>query len=229
VEIDDRYASVSSIMPQKKNPTVLELIRGKTGRVYGNLMSLLSTVKGLPTGYSSDLQDTKPSLWDSLDTVKNSLRILTGVLTTFKVNTPRIREILSASYAFAVDLAENLATRTELSFREAHMVVGNVVRDMVTSNMKPNELTRRIIETHIETVLRKNITINKNVIKNITDPQRVLLARRPLGSPSPKEVERILNARRRILNQFQKKTAAHDEQVNCAKNRLVELVRNLTS
>jgi argininosuccinate lyase len=119
VEIDDRYASVSSIMPQKKNPTVLELVRGKTGRVYGNLMSLLTTVKGLPTGYSSDLQDTKPSLWNSLDTVKSSVQVLTGVLATLKVNVPRISEILAASYAFAVDLAENLATKTELSFRES--------------------------------------------------------------------------------------------------------------
>jgi argininosuccinate lyase len=229
MEIDDRYASVSSIMPQKKNPTVLELIRGKTGRVYGNLMSLLSIIKGLPTGYSSDLQETKPPLWDSLDAVKNSLRVLTGVLATFKVNTPRIREILSTSYAFAVDLAENLTTKTELSFREAHMVVGNIVRDMVTSNMKQNELTNKTIETHIETVLRKNITINKKLIKNVTDSQRVLLERRPLGSPSPREVARILKARRRVLNQYRKKITTRDEQVNYAKNRLRELVRNLTS
>lgn len=229
VEIDDRYASVSSIMPQKKNPTVLELVRGKTGRVYGNLMSLLTTIKGLPTGYSSDLQDTKPSLWNSLDTVKNSVQVLTGVLATLKVNVPRISEILAASYAFAVDLAENLATKTELSFREAHMVVGNIVQDAVASNMKLSELTNEDIETRIEALLNKTVVITKNVIQHSTDPHRVLEERRSLGSPSSKEVTRILQIRRRVLKKRRKQITACVEHVHSAKDRLQELVRNLIS
>jgi argininosuccinate lyase len=229
VEIDDRYASVSSIMPQKKNPTVLELLRGKTGRVYGNLMSLLTTVKGLSTGYSSDLQDTKPSLWNSLDTVKGSVQVLTGVLATLKVDVPRIRELLATSYAFAVDLAENLTTKTELSFREAHIVVGNLVQEMVKLNMTLNEVTCEAIEAHVKALLNKTVVINREVIQNITDPQRALVARRSLGSPSPKEVTRILKTRRCILKQHRKQITTQNEQVQSAKNRLQELVRQLTS
>ncbi|MBS7629392.1 argininosuccinate lyase, partial [Candidatus Bathyarchaeota archaeon] len=116
VEVADAYSSTSSVMPHKKNPCTLELIRGKTGTVYGGLLGLLTSVKGLMTGYNRDLQESKKILWTSIDTVKESLEILTPIFKTLKVNRDRMFEVASGSYAQAIDLAEELVGRG-LSFR----------------------------------------------------------------------------------------------------------------
>jgi len=225
VEIDDRYASISSIMPQKKNPTVLELIRGKTGKVYGDLVSLLTMVKGLPTGYSSDLQETKPPLWDSLDAAKGSLEVLNGVVATMKVNEERLAEASSESYAFAVDLAEHLAAKTGLSFREAHMVVGNLVREMISAGIRPKDLKPKAVEAAAEKTLGKKVAVDVTLLKGVTDTEKVLKGRKPIGSPSPKETERMLKARRETLKEHQTKLADRMERLRQAKKRLAETVK----
>lgn len=225
VEIDDRYASVSSIMPQKKNPNALELIRGKTARVYGNIVSLLTIVKGLPTGYSSDLQETKPLLWDSIDVTRNSLEVLISIMATLKVNTNRMADVLSESYVFAVDLAERLAEKKDLSFREAHMVVGNLVREMVSSGIKPRDLKTKTLEMMVEKVLGKKISVDAAFIKSATDPEIVLSERKPTGSPSPREIERMLKARREVYDIYKARLATRVEQLNQAKIRLKETVK----
>ena len=224
VEIDDRYASVSSIMPQKKNPNVLELIRGKTGRVYGHLMSLLSMIKGLQTGYSSDLQETKIPVWDCVDTVKSSLEILTGVIATLKVNTKRIAVNIDESYAFAVDLTECLTEMTDLSFREAHMVIGNLVREMTTLGIKPKELTSKHIERLIDRVLGKKIPVDKTLVEGVTNVEKVLLQRKSVGNPSPKEVGRMLKTRIETLQDHKRALAVRTKQLKVAERRLTETV-----
>lgn len=225
VEIDDRYASISSIMPQKKNPTVLELIRGKTGKTYGDLISLLTTVKSLPTGYSSDLQETKPPLWNILDATKNSLQVLNDVISTLKINEKRLAETTSESYAFAVDLAEHLATETSLSFREAHMVVGNLIREMITTDTKPKDLKPKTVETVAEKTLGKKVIIDTALIRGVTDAKKVLDERKPVGSPSPKETERMLKARRKTLKEYRIKLADRVERLRQSKKRLAETVK----
>ena len=224
VELDDRYASVSSIMPQKKNPTVLELIRGKTGKVYGNLMSLLTMVKGLPTGYSSDLQETKTPLWDSIDSTKSSLEILNGIIATMKVNEKRMAEALSESYAFAVDLAERLTDKDGLSFREAHMIVGNLVREMVSSGMKTKDLKTKTVEAMAEKVLGRKIAVDEALIRSVTNARAVLSERKPIGSPSPREVERMLKARRENLKDCKAILSARTERLKQANKKLAETV-----
>ena len=225
IEIDDGYASISSIMPQKKNPTVLELVRGKTGRVYGNLQSLLTMIKGLPTGYSSDLQETKPPLWDSLDVSKGSIEILDGVWATLKVNEKRLVETSSESYALAVDLAERLVSKAGLSFREAHMVVGNVVREMVVAGIKFTDLRPEDVEATAEKVLGKKVTIDATLLGDAIDAKNVLDGRKPIGSPSPKEVERMLKLRREALKKREEELAARVERLSQAKERLAVAVK----
>jgi len=134
VELADEYASSSSIMPQKKNPSTLELIRGKTSEVYGSLTELLTMVKGVPTGYYQDLQQTKIALWRCLDTTRTSLEVMTGVISTLKVNEAKMRERVEGSLVAAVDLAEMMVTEAGLSFREAHRLVAALVRETLEKN-----------------------------------------------------------------------------------------------
>ena len=127
IELDDAHCTGSSIMPQKKNPDVCELVRGKTGRVVGHLMALLTILKGLPMTYNKDLQEDKEGLFDTVDTLKFSLSIYTSMLKGMKVNAERMRQALSDDFSNATDMADYLV-RKGLPFREAHAVVGHAVR-----------------------------------------------------------------------------------------------------
>lgn len=127
VELDEAYSTGSSIMPQKKNPDVPELVRGKAGRVAGHLLALLMTVKGLPLAYNKDLQEDKEALFDTVDTLTACLSIFAPLIATLKVNRDRMRQAISGDFSTATDLADYLARRG-LPFREAHAVVGRLVQ-----------------------------------------------------------------------------------------------------
>jgi argininosuccinate lyase len=127
VELPDAYATGSSIMPQKKNPDVAELVRGKTGRLYGDLVRVLTVMKGLPLAYHSDMQEDKEGFFDAADTVRACLGILAPFLRALRFRTDRLRELAGASFSTATDLAGYLVQRG-LPFREAHEVVGRAVR-----------------------------------------------------------------------------------------------------
>jgi len=139
VEIDDAYATSSSIMPQKKNPDVAELARGKSGRVYGNLVAILTLMKGLPLAYNRDMQEDKEGLFDTVDTVKSTLDVLCGLLSTLRINRGRMREAMS-SYILATDLADYLVKKG-LPFREAHGVVAELTKYALERGKGLNELS----------------------------------------------------------------------------------------
>ncbi|HIR19112.1 MAG TPA: argininosuccinate lyase [Candidatus Pelethomonas intestinigallinarum] len=126
IELDDAYSTGSSIMPQKKNPDVAELVRGKTGRVYGHLMGLLTTMKGLPLAYNKDMQEDKEPVFDAVDTVKLCLPVFTGMIATMKVLPENMRRAASAGFINATDCADYL-TKKGLPFRDAYTAVGNLV------------------------------------------------------------------------------------------------------
>lgn len=126
IELEDKYATGSSIMPQKKNPDMAELIRGKTGRVYGNLMGLLTLLKGLPLAYNKDMQEDKEGMFDTVKTVLGSLKIFTGMVETMKVKTENMEKATKSDFSNATELADYLAAKG-LPFREAHEVVGKLV------------------------------------------------------------------------------------------------------
>lgn len=127
IEMDDSFSTGSSIMPQKKNPDVAELVRGKTGRVYGDLISLLTTMKGLPLAYHSDMQEDKERLFDALDTVKSCLDVCAGMISTMTVNEDRMAECASQGFMNATEVADYLAKKG-VPFRQAHAIAGRLVR-----------------------------------------------------------------------------------------------------
>ena len=139
IELDDAYSTGSSIMPQKKNPDIAELVRGKTGRVYGNLMSLLTTMKGLPLAYNKDMQEDKERLFDSIDTLKMCLPIFTRMLATLKVCASNMYKAASGGFTNATDAADYLVKKG-LAFRDAHEVIGKLVLYCVTHEISLEEL-----------------------------------------------------------------------------------------
>ena len=149
VEMDDAHSTGSSIMPQKKNPDFAELVRGKSGRVVGDLMSLLVTVKGTPLTYDKDLQEDKEPLFDAADTVLGSLMACTGMLATCTFKADRMREASHEGYMAATDLADYLVGKG-LPFRQAHAVVGHIVGDCVREGVTLQQLTTDELRSYSE-------------------------------------------------------------------------------
>jgi argininosuccinate lyase len=126
ISIDDEFATGSSIMPQKKNPDAAELVRGKTGRVYGSLMGLLTTMKGIPLAYNKDMQEDKEQFFDALDTVMSCIKIMTGMLSTLKVKADNMKKAVKKGFLNATEVADYLVNKG-MAFRDAHGVVGSIV------------------------------------------------------------------------------------------------------
>ncbi|MBI4515787.1 MAG: argininosuccinate lyase [Deltaproteobacteria bacterium] len=139
IELPDRFATGSSMMPQKKNPDVAELVRGKTGRLYGNLMALLTVMKGLPLSYNRDLQEDKEAVFDSFDTLSGSLKIFTAMVPHLQINAERMQRAAQAGFTLATELADYLVTKG-VPFRDAHGVVGAVVRHCLESGQTLEQL-----------------------------------------------------------------------------------------
>ena len=140
IEIDDAYSTGSSIMPQKKNPDMAELIRGKSGRVYGDLMALLTICKGLPLAYNKDLQEDKEPVFDAVDTVKASIGIFTEMIQTMKVREQNMAEAAKYGYMNATDAADYLVSKG-IPFRDCHEIIGKMVLYAITNGKALDELT----------------------------------------------------------------------------------------
>jgi len=190
VEMDDAYATGSSIMPQKKNPDVAELIRGKTGRVYGDLMALLTVLKGLPLTYHSDLQEDKERLFDAVDTVKRCLQVMTGMLSTLRFNTERMAQAVRQDFSNATDLADYLV-RKGLPFREAHEVVGRAVLACIQQG-------KFLADCSLEELKGFSPLIEQDIYEAIA-PETCVRLRTSQGGTAPAEVERQLRLAEAIL------------------------------
>jgi len=140
VSLDDSYSTGSSIMPQKKNPDIAELLRGKTGRIYGNLMGILTVMKGLPLAYNKDTQEDKEGIFDSIDTIKISLIIFKEMLVTMKINKDNMYKNIENGFINATDVADYLA-KEKLPFRDAHRIVGEIVVYCEMNKKSISELT----------------------------------------------------------------------------------------
>lgn len=199
MEIGDEYASPSSVMPQKKNPCTLELTRARAGRTYGSLIAMLTAAKGLPTGYNRDLQDMKPSLWASFDLAKSSINVLTGVLSTLEVDRRSLEGVTNEGFLTAVDLAEQLVQKYALSFREAHRLVGALVKRCLSQGRRLADLRADEIRRISSRTIGKEVVLSKRSLRIALDPHLCLLRRGHTGSPNPKEVRRMLRSRKKHL------------------------------
>ena len=179
VEISDAFTTGSSIMPQKKNPDVAELIRGKTGRVYGNLVSVLTVLKGLPMTYNRDLQEDKEPLFDTVDTVKASLAVLAAMLGHVSFRRTRMKEAAAGGYSTATDIADYLV-RKGVPFRRAHAVTGKIVADCLKKG-------RRFSDLSLAEFRKYHPGFGKDIFRVMTVESSVS-ARRGQGGTSKKQV-----------------------------------------
>ena len=192
VELDDAYSTGSSIMPQKKNPDIAELTRGKTGRVYGSLITLLTMMKGLPLAYNKDMQEDKEAVFDAVDTVLMCLPAFTGMLSTMRIKEDRCRQAAAGGFTNATDLADYLVKKG-LPFRSAHEVSGRMVRYCVEKSCALDDLS-----------LEEMMTFSDMIEQDIFDAislDTCVRQRRIVGAPAP---ETVLAAINKAAERFQK-------------------------
>ena len=196
VEIDDAYSTGSSIMPQKKNPDIAELVRGKTGRVYGALMSLLTTMKGIPLAYNKDMQEDKELSFDAMDTVKGCIALFTGMLATMKFNKGKMRLSANNGFTNATDAADYLV-KHGVPFRDAHGIIGKIVlycieRGIAIDDMSLDEL--KAICPVFEEDIYEEISMETCVNNRLT-----------IGAPGKAAMEKVIEAEKAYLAEDWKK------------------------
>ena len=183
VEIDDGYSTGSSIMPQKKNPDIAELIRGKTGRVYGALLSLLTTMKGLPLAYNKDMQEDKELTFDAIDTVKGCVELFRGMIATMKFSRETMEASARRGFTNATDAADYLVNHG-VPFRDAHGIVGRLVLFCLEKGISLDEMTLdeyKNISPVFEEDIYEAISMKTCVEKRMT-----------LGAPGPEVMEQVI-------------------------------------
>ena len=191
IDIDDSYCTGSSIMPQKKNPDMAELLRGKCGRVYGDLMQLLTVMKGTPLAYNKDFQEDKESLFDAVDTWKASIQIFAHMLENTEFRMDRIKAQMSKGFLNATDIAEHMV-KAGIPFREAHSIVGRMVKLCETKGCELEELTD-------EELSSVDSRISKEVLGDIS-VEACVEGRKSFGGTAPSEVRRQIEVGRNWLN-----------------------------
>ena len=183
VDIDDSYSTGSSIMPQKKNPDIAELVRGKTGRVYGALTSILTTMKGIPLAYNKDMQEDKELVFDAIDTVKGCLALFTGMLATMKFNKERMLESCRHGFTNATDAADYLVNHG-VPFRDAHGIVGKLVLYCIDKKIALDDMSLEeykeispVFEEDIYDAISMETCVNK---------------RNTIGAPGPEAMKKVI-------------------------------------
>ena len=192
VEIDDAYSTGSSIMPQKKNPDIAELVRGKTGRVYGALMSLLTTMKGIPLAYNKDMQEDKEMAFDAMDTVKNCLTLFTGMLRTMRFKKERMAESAMNGFTNATDAADYLVGKG-VPFRDAHGIIGRLVLYCIEKNTSIDKLSLgelKEISDRFEEDIYDAVSLKTCVEKRLT-----------IGAPGPEAMKAVIRKNREYLEE----------------------------
>ncbi len=193
IELDDAYSTGSSIMPQKKNPDVAELVRGKTGRVYGDLMTLLTVMKGIPLAYNKDMQEDKEALFDGIDTVTLALETFTGMIKTMKVKKDNMRKGAGLGFTNATDLADYLVKKGA-AFRDAHGIVGEIVLACIKDNKMIEELT-------LDELKAFSPIFEDDVYKAI-DLVTCVEERKVIGGPSTESVNIQIDALENFINKY---------------------------
>jgi argininosuccinate lyase len=223
VELSDQFSSPSSVMPQKKNPDILELTRGKTARVIGNLVAVLSSLKGLASGYGRDLQEIKPAVFSSSKIAISALIILNSMFATLKVNKDKIKKAAESGYLTALDVAEALV-KEGVAFRTAHKIVGSLVQAAHQKNKSLSELTEHEIK-----LVQKEFDAKKlhRMISTI-DTEYSLKARSSAGSAGITQQKKMIVVRKSLILKYRKNIKKRTTLISSTIAALSRKIQNLT-
>jgi argininosuccinate lyase len=226
IELDDQFCSVSSVMPQKKNPDTIELIRSKCSKVISNLFSASLMIKAVPSGYFKDFQELKPLLKTSFETIFSIIEMFSGIFNTIQVNENNMVNAIEESYILTLDLAELLVQKFNIPFRVSHKIIANLVKE----STKPKDITDKDkIESLILKIYKQKIELPQNFIEILQNLEMCLEKRISQGSPSKNEVKKLIkdldDQKQKIKINYLKRV----ENIKNATKQREDLIKKLTS
>lgn len=204
VELGDDFSSTSSIMPQKKNPDVAEIVRGKTAVLNGELVTILTIIKSLPQSYNRDLQEVTPHLWKATDTLSSALTITMGMLSSAKFKGERGEELARANFSAATELADLMVRDAGLPFRTAHQIVGRAVTVALDKSMKAEDIDTHFLDEISQELTGQTLNIDNAVVKQSLNPQEIIQSRKVIGGPAPSMVQEVIGNLRDFVEENKK-------------------------
>ncbi|MEE8167351.1 MAG: argininosuccinate lyase [Candidatus Hydrothermarchaeales archaeon] len=225
VELSNDLASTSSIMPQKKNPDILEIMRARSSKVQGNLFSCLS-ISNLPMAYNRDLQELNPIILDSLMMAREALPLLGKVIAGLKVNAENMLEACS-NFIVATELADLIVREKNIPFRQAHKLVGAVVAKAVKEGVLPGEIDAKFLDEVSKNTLGKPLRLENKHIEAALSPKKAVEAKVAVGGPSSKEVTRMISARRGVLKENERSLKGRIQRIEKSREQLLSTAKKL--
>jgi argininosuccinate lyase len=196
IELPDDFASTSSIMPQKKNPEVLEVIRARASHVLGDFVASAAALKSLPSTYNLDFQEITPKLWESIETINNSLNMFAKLIPNLKISAEVSAKAL-AGFSAATELANMLVRKYDVPFRSAHKIVGSLVKLLIKSKQTFRDTTPELLGKVAQDAVGIKLVVHAEDISESIDPFKMVETYKVKGGPAPAEVERALTARKK--------------------------------
>jgi argininosuccinate lyase len=225
VELPDEFTSTSSIMPQKKNPEVLEVIRARASYALGDFVASAAAVKSLPSTYNLDFQEVTPKLWGSTDNLSSALNIFAKLIPNLKVS-GNVEEKAAAGFVGATELANMLMLKYNVAFRTSHKIVGALVKALVDSKQTLQDATPQMLQKIAQQTANVKLTVKNEDIVLCTNLRKLIETYKVLGGPSPAEVERTITSRKKTMTQTKTTTAKFKEQLANAENTLNQTVHD---
>lgn len=225
IELPDEFTSTSSIMPQKKNPEVLEVVRARASYALGDFVASIAIIKNLPTTYNLDFQEITPRLWASTDNLSTSLSILTKLISEIKISN-NVEGKATASFVGATELANMLVHKYNVAFRTSHKVVGALVKALIDSNKTLLDATPEFLQKVAMNSAAIKVIVKKQDLLECTNPRKLVETYKVLGGPSPREVYRAIESKNKILAHMRLYIKSLEQNLENAKAELKEIVEN---
>lgn len=228
VELPDEFAGTSSIMPQKKNPEVLEIIRARASHVLGTFVTSAAAIKSLPSTYNLDFQEITPALWESMENVGSSLDILHKLLPKLKI-VSSVAEKANSSFVAATELANMIVRKHNIPFRKAHKIVGALVKSLINANLNFADATPNLVEKVAFDVANTKLKVTLEDLKALADPLFLVETCKVKGGPAPAEVKRSLDLWKKNLLVSRSQIIKMEKELEEAHNRLKNAIEALLS
>ncbi|KPV63705.1 MAG: Fumarate hydratase class II [Candidatus Bathyarchaeota archaeon BA2] len=228
IELPDRFSSTSSIMPQKKNPDLLEVIRARMSHALGNFVTSVTTMKALPSSYNLDFQEITPRLWETLENITSSLDVLSKLVANLKVS----KNVFSKphlSFLASTELANMLVRKYKVPFRTAHKIVGLLIRFLTEHKLVLDDVTPELLQKVAQDSSGISLNINMEDIREATDPLKIVKRHNVRGGPSPTEVKRMLKIRKKWTAQARSNLLEREHKMKEAEDKLQSVVQSYST
>ncbi len=228
IELPESFAFTSSIMPQKKNPDLLEVIRARMSQILGNFFASATTMKALPSGYNLDFQEITPKLWESLETVVGSLDMLSKLVKNLDVSKDAFSKPV-LKFSTTTELANVLVKKYNVPFRTSHKIVGSLVKTLLDKKMTLTDLTPELLQKAAQDSAGLTLTVKLEDIQESIDPMKFLESHKTKGGPAPAEVKRTLKNRKKMMTQSKSNLKEKEGKLEEADNQLKAVVKRYSS